>query len=106
MRSGSWVLSFIVCLGSTGALAQAAEPRSWSGVKGADPASLKAPEGCFLYKDYVVMEKPTKEDSGNDIIVKDRSKLAPKATAAQLCADDGQHVLLKRPNVSSDFFAG
>jgi hypothetical protein len=106
MRRGSWVLSFIVWLGSMGALAQASEPRQWSGVKGADPASLKAPEGCFLYKDYVVLEKRTKDDSGNDIIVKDRSKLAPKATAAQLCADDGQNVLLKRPNVESDYFAG
>jgi len=106
MRSGSWVLSLIVGLGSMGALAQPAQPRSWSGVKGAGPDSLQAPQGCFLYKDYVVLEKPTQEDSGNDVIVKNRQKLAPKATAAQLCADDGQNVLLKRPNVDSDFFAG
>ncbi len=106
MQRGSWILSLIVGLGSLGALAQPAQPRQWSGVKGAGPDSLKAPEGCFLYKDYVVLEKPTQDDSGNDVIVKDRRKLAPKAAAAQLCADDGQHVLLKRPNEDSNYFAG
>ncbi|HEX8698221.1 MAG TPA: hypothetical protein VF815_05250 [Myxococcaceae bacterium] len=106
MRRGSWILAFIVGWGSMGALAQPAQPRHWTGVKGADPASLQAPEGCFLYKDYVVLEKPTQDDSGNDVIVKDRRKLAPKATAAQLCADDGQNVLLKRPNEDSSYFAG
>jgi hypothetical protein len=105
MWRGIWTVSFIVWLGATGALAQPAEPRSWGGVRGAEPSSLQAPEGCFLYRDYVVLEKPSKEQ-GNDVVVKDRRKLAPKATPAQLCADDGQHVLLKRPAQEEDFFAG
>lgn len=105
MQRGMWILQLMIWLGAMGALAQSAQPRRWSGVKGAEPPSLQAPEGCFLYRDYVVLEKPA-QDMGSDIVVKDRRKYAPKATPAQLCADDGQHVLLKRPAQENDFFAG
>jgi hypothetical protein len=105
MQRGIWILPFMVWLGATSALAQSAEPRRWNGVKGAEPSSLQAPAGCFLYRDYVVLEK-AREELGNDIVVKDRRKYGAKATPAQLCADDGQHVLLKRLAQENDFFAG
>lgn len=110
MKSWFWGVLFVVGLGSVeaGAKEDKAEPRRWTGVKGAEPVTLASPEGCFLYKDYVVLEIQAQGEGamGNDIVVKDRRKLPAKATPAQLCADDGQHVVLRRPAKWNDFFAG
>ncbi len=110
MKPEVWGVLVAVCVGAAGAEAQEKkEPRRWTGVKGAGPVTLAAPEGCFLYKDYVVLEKSSEDEEGmggNDILVKDRRKLPAKATPAQLCVDDGQHVVVRRPAKDADFFAG
>lgn len=110
MKPWVWGVLWAVGLGAgeVGARENKAEPREWTGVRGAEPVTLASPRDCFLYKDHVVLERPAQDEEagGSDILVKDRRKLSAKATVAQLCADDGQHVVLRRPATGNDSFAG